>query len=161
MVQSYNMFGPVTIVLLYGVIGVTAARGTMCVFNQFLQPKSHQFCYAIFLVVIAGLYLAFVSYFNVATAWRLESAVVLVFAVISLLGTRFTLVLITGYVLHGVWDLVHELEAHGALSAFPRGQLSTIPLAYGIFCLVFDCYMAVHFYKQRAVWRATRKVVSR
>lgn len=31
------------------------------------------------------------------------------------------------------WDLPHELQAHGAYATFEPGQLTAIPLAYGIF----------------------------
>jgi hypothetical protein len=53
-----------------------------------------------------------------------------------------------------LWDLLHELEAHGAYSAFEPGQLTTIPLAYGIFCAAFDFGIAAYFYKRRAEWGA-------
>ena len=159
MSQGYSMLGFVTIVLLYGVIGVMAAKGTIGVFRKMLAPKSEQFLYAIFLILIAALYLAFVAYFGVATAWRLETAVVFAFAAIGLLGMRLPVALIVGYSLHGLWDLVHELQAHGACLAFEPGQLSAIPLAYGVFCSVFDFYMAAYFYGQRAKWRAAWKAV--
>jgi hypothetical protein len=32
--------------------------------------------------------------------------------------------LIVGYSLHGLWDLLHELQAHGAYSVFEPGQLT-------------------------------------
>ena len=153
------MLGFVTIVLLYGVIGVMAAKGTIGVFRKMLAPKSEQFFYAIFLILIAALYLAFVAYFGVATAWRLETTVVFAFAAIGLLGMRLPVALIVGYSLHGLWDLLHELQAHGACSAFEPGQLSAIPLAYGVFCSVFDFYMAAYFYRRRAKWSAAWKAV--
>ena len=155
--HAHSVFGLVTIVLLYGVIGVMAAKGTIGVFRKLLAPKSEQFLYAIFLIAIAALYLAFVAYFDVPTAWRLETAAVLTFVVIALLGMRLPVALIIGYSLHGLWDMMHELQAHGIWSAFEPGQLSAIPLAYGVFCLAFDFYMAGYFYKQRAEWSAARK----
>ena len=157
--QEHSVFGLVTIVLLYGVIGVMAAKGTIGVFRKIWAPKSEQVFYAIFLILIAAIYLAFVAYFDVATAWRLETAVVLTFVVIAILGMRLPVALIIGYSLHGLWDLLHELQAHGAWSAFEPGQLSAIPLAYGVFCSVFDFYMAWYFYNQRAEWSAARKTV--
>jgi hypothetical protein len=50
-------------------------------------------------------------------------------------GLPFALIL--GYSLHGLWDLLHELQAHGAYSAFEPGQLTPIPLAYGVFLCSF------------------------
>lgn len=79
------------------------------------------------------------------------------FAVISLLGVHLSLALIVGYAVHRLWDLLHELQAHGGYSAFEPGQLTAIPLAYGIFCAAFDFYMAAYFCGRRVEWSAARK----
>jgi hypothetical protein len=73
----------------------------------------------------------------VATAWWLETAVVVAFIAIALPGARLPFFLIIGYSLHGLWDLLHELQARGAYSAFQPGQLTPIPLAYGVFLCGF------------------------
>ena len=85
---------------------------------------------------------------GVATAWRLETDVIVVFVAISLLGARLPLALIIGYSLHGLWDLLHELQVHGAYSVFEPGQLTAIPLGHGVFCAVFDFCMAGYFYPE-------------
>ena len=72
--------------------------------------------------------------------------------VIGLSGVRVPLALIIGYSMHGIWDLLHELQMHGGHSGFEPGQLTTIPLAYGLFCAAFDFYMAAYFYERRAAW---------
>ena len=51
------------------------------------------------------------------------------------------------------------LTAHGVYSAFQPGQLTAIPLAYGVFCAAFDFCMAAYFYARRAEWIAARKAV--
>jgi hypothetical protein len=76
-----------------------------------------------------------------------------------LLGARFPFLLIAGYSLHGLWDLLHELQAHGAYSAFEPGQLTAIPLAYGVFCVAFDFCAAAYFYTRREEWSAARKAI--
>ena len=152
--QGYEMLGFVVIVILYLVIGLMAARGTICIFRKILTPKSEQILYAMFLILVAAIYLAFAAYFRAATAWRLETIVVLAFVAISLLGVRLPYALIVGYSMHGLWDLLHELQAHGAYSAFKPGSLTAIPLAYGVFCAAFDFYMAAYFYGRRAEWNA-------
>jgi hypothetical protein len=157
--QGYSTVGFVAIVILYIVIGVMAAKGTIGVFRKIFAPKSEQIFYAMFLILVAAYYLAFVAYFGEATAWRMETAVVLAFVAIGLLGVRLPIALMVGYSLHGMWDLLHELQAHGAHSAFEPGQLTAIPLAYGVFCAAFDFYMAAYFYGQRAAWNAARKTV--
>ncbi len=152
--QQYSMLGFVVIVILYAVIGLMAARGTICIFRKILSPKSEQIFYAMCLILVAAVYLAFAAYFGAATAWRFETAVVFLFVAIGLLGVRLPSALIVGYSLHGLWDLLHELQAHGAHHAFEPGLLTAIPLAYGIFCAVFDFYMAAYFYRRRAEWSA-------
>jgi hypothetical protein len=89
------------------------------------------------LIMIAAFYLAFAAYFGVASAWRLETAVVVAFVAIALPGASLPFALILGYSLHGLWDLLDELQAHGAYSAFEPGQLTPIPLAYGVFLCSF------------------------
>ena len=157
--QGYTMLGFVVIVILYAVIGLMAAAGAILIARKMLPPKAEQIFYAMFLMMIAAFYLAFAAYFAMATAWRLETAVVVAFAAIGLLGARLPFALIVGYSLHGLWDLLHELQAHGAYSAFQPGQLTAIPLAYGVFCAAFDFCIAAYCYARRAEWIAAWKAV--
>ena len=153
--------GFVVIVILYATIGLLAAVGAIFIVRKFLSPKGEQIFYGVFLVMIAAFYLAFAAYFGAATAWRLETAVVVAFVAVALPGTRLPFVLIVGYSLHGLWDLLDELQAHGAYSAFEPGQLTPIPLAYGVFCAAFDFCMAAYFYARRAEWIAAWKAARR
>jgi len=148
------MLGFVVIVILYAVIGLMAAAGTILIVRKTLTAKAEQIFYAIFLIMIAAFYLAFAAYYGAAGAWRMETGVVVVFAVIGLLGARFPFFLIVGYSLHGLWDLLHELQAHGVRSLFEPSQLTMIPLAYGVFCAAFDFCIAAYSYKRRAEWNA-------
>jgi hypothetical protein len=151
------MLGFVVIMILYPVIGLMAAAGTIFIARKIFAPKAEQIFYAMFLIMIAAFYLAFAAYFGVATAWRLETAVVVAFVAIGLLGRRLPFALIVGYSVHAVWDLLHELQAHGAYSAFGPGQLTAIPLAYGVFCAAFDFCIAAYCYTRRAEWGAASK----
>jgi len=155
--EGYSMLGFVVIVILYAVIGLLAAAGAISIGRKIFAPKAEQIFYAIFLIMIAAFYLAFTAYFGVATAWRLETAAVVAFVAISLLGVRLPFALIAGYSLHGLWDVLHELQAHGAYAAFEPGRLTAIPLAYGVFCLAFDFSVAAYFYTRRAAWNAVRE----
>ena len=169
--QGYKMLGFAVIAVLYVVIGVMAARGTICIFRKIFSPKAEQILYAMFLIMIAALYLAFAAYFGASTAWRVETIAVGVFVAIGLVGMRVPLALIVGFPLHGLWDFLHELQAHGLILAaakdaaagqagapvpthaiFDAGQLTAIPLAYGFFCAAFDFYMAGYFYGRRTEW---------
>ena len=157
---GYSTLGFIVIVILYAVIGLMAAAGAILITRKILTPKAEQIFYAMFLILIAAFYLAFAAYFGVATAWRLETDVIVVFVAVSLLGARLPLALIIGYSLHGLWDLLHELQVHGAYSVFEPGQLTAIPLGYGVFCAAFDFCMAGYFYVRRNEWIAAWKVVS-
>ena len=156
---GYRLLGFVAIAILYSAIGLMAASGVVLIARKILAPKREPIFYAAFLILIASFYLAFAAYFGVATAWRLETIVVLTFVVIGLLGTRLPPALILGYSLHGVWDLLHELQAYGAYSAFGPGHLTPIPLAYGVFCLSFDVCVAAYLYARRPDWSAARKAM--
>ena len=152
--QGYSMLGFFVIVILYAVVGLMAAAGAISITRKILGPRAEQVFYGIFLILVAAFYLAFVAYFGNAAAWQAETATVVVFAVIGLFGVRLPVALIVGYPLHGLWDLVHELQAHGAWSVFEPGQLTAVPLAYGVFCAAFDACIAAYAFTRRAEWGA-------
>jgi hypothetical protein len=154
---EYRVLGFAVIATLYVVVGLMAATGTISIFRRILAPKSEQIFYAAFLIFIAMLYLAFIAYFGTTAALPLEASAVAVFVAIGLVGVRLPFALTIGYAMHGVWDLLHELHAHGGPSVFEPGQLTAIPLAYGLFCAAFDLYMAVYFYRRRSEWNAAWK----
>ena len=108
------------------------------------------------LIPVASVYLAFTSYFGAAAAWSLETAAVLAFAVLGSLGTRWPVALISGYVLHGVRDLLHELHAHGAADVFGGLEATRVPLAYGAFCLTYDVAMAACFIIRSGHWSRSK-----
>jgi hypothetical protein len=158
MEQGYQTLGFVVIVVLYATIGLLAATGFVFLARRWFAPKGEQVFYALFLILVAAFYLAFAAYFHApAAAWKVEGAVVLTFAVMGLAATRLPLVLMAGYALHGVWDLLHEVAAHVGSSAFEPGQLTAIPLAYGVFCVAFDFAMAAYSYTRRGEWAAAWK----
>ena len=73
--HGYSMLGFVVIMILYAVIGLMAAAGTISITRKLLAPKTEQIFYAMFLIMIAAFYLAFAAYFGVASAWRVETEV--------------------------------------------------------------------------------------
>jgi hypothetical protein len=150
----YSMLGFVVIVVLYATVGLLAAVGTISITRKIFGPKAEQFFYGMFLIPIAAFYLAFVAYFGNAATWHVEMAAVLVFAMISVFGVRIPMALIAGYFLHGLWDLLHELQALGAYFGFESVQLTAVPLAYGVFCAAFDICIAGYSYARRAEWDA-------
>ena len=151
--DQYSMLGFLVIVVLYATIGLLAAAGAISITRK-IGPKAEQVLYGLFLVIIAALYLAFVAYFGKATAWRVETAAVVFFALVGLFGVRLPVALVIGYALHGAWDLVHELQAQGAISTYYLGQLTAVPLAYGVFCAALDVCIAAYVFKRSAEWNA-------
>ncbi len=151
--DQYSMLGFLVIVVLYATIGLLAAAGAISITRK-IGPKAEQVLYGLFLVIIAALYLAFVAYFGKATAWRVETAAVVFFALVGLFGVRLPIALVIGYALHGAWDLVHELQAQGAISTYYLGQLTAVPLAYGVFCAALDVCIAAYAFKRRDEWSA-------
>src|SRR5881396_3807635 len=96
------------IIVLYVSVGFLTAAGSVCISKYLFSPKVEQIFFGLFLIAIAGFYLAFTAYFGHEGAWQLETAGVIVFAVFGLFAIRLPVVLIIGYVLHGVWDVLHE-----------------------------------------------------
>jgi hypothetical protein len=84
------------IIVLYAFIGFLAAAGSMCISQKLFSAKAEQIFFALFLIAIAGFYLAFTAYFGDQKAWRFETGGVIVFAVFGLLGVRVPVVLIMG-----------------------------------------------------------------
>ena len=137
------------IITLYAGIGFLAAMGSIFISQKLFSAKGQQIFFALFFIAIAGFYLAFTAYFRDQEAWRLETGAVIVFAVFGILGVRFPVALIIGYCLHGIWDVLHEIHAHGGASAFCGHEMTELPLGYGAFCAAFDLCVATYFYTQR------------
>jgi Family of unknown function (DUF6010) len=142
------------IIVLYVCVGFLAAAGSVCISKKLFSAKVEQSFFALFLIAIAGFYLAFTAYFGHEGAWQLETEGVILFAVFGLVGVRVPVVLIIGYVLHGVWDVLHEIQAHGGGDLFGGQRATDLPLAYGAFCATYDWCMAGYFYTRRGQWRA-------
>ncbi len=149
------------IIILYISIGVVSAIGSIAISKKMFSAKAEQMFFGIFLVLIAVIYLAFTAYFGSGNAWRIEGVAVIIFAVLGILGMRIPVILLLGYALHGVWDLLHELQVHAGVEIDATGTLSDIPLAYGFFCATYDWCMAAYFYTRRDSWNAAWRAPAR
>ena len=145
----------VGILLLYLGIGVLAATGTVTITRQRFSPRTEHLFFALALILIAAIYLVFVDHFQSA-AIRVETWAVMGFAVLGLLGTRFPMLVILGYLAHGGWDLAHEVIAYSSSDLRSRLTLTPIPLAYGAFCAAFDWCIAGYVHGRRHQWRDRR-----
>jgi hypothetical protein len=150
--ERREMALPVIIALYIG-IGLMSAAGSVAIAKKVFSAKAEQIFFGLFLVPIAGFYLAFTAHFGTEGAWRLETGAVAVFAVLGVWGSRVPVVLMLGYVLHGLWDLLHELHAHAGVD-FDTSTVTEIPLAYGAFCATYDWCMAAYFYTRYRQWSA-------
>jgi membrane protease YdiL (CAAX protease family) len=131
--SSSQFVGGLVVALLYTVIGVLGAIGSILVFRQIFQGRWEQIFS--FLVVIAAFYLSFAAYFGASThAWRTELTGVAVFLVCAVGGLFFRPVIAVGYVMHGLWDLSHCLSG----SSLAGLSMTETPLGYGIFCSTYD-----------------------
>ena len=153
MTESSSTVGFVVILIWYAVIGLLATAGSVAVTQKFFPGRSEQIFYGALLVPIAGYYLACAAYFANVSSWRIELIGVIAFSVLGIVGTRYAMVLIFGYSLHGIWDALHELAGHSGFSPFGSGELTAIPLAYGVFCAAFDIAIAAYFVRRKQFWK--------
>jgi hypothetical protein len=147
-----STIGFVLILILYFTVGLAGAAGCIAVTRTYLRPRWEQVFYAAFLIVIAVAYLAFTAYFRADGAWPLETRAVIAFSVLALIGMRVPAALILAYPLHGIWDVLHELQIHGGYAAFDGDTSTPVPLAYGALCAAYDFAMAGYFVHRRKVW---------
>jgi hypothetical protein len=65
--SSSQFIGGLVVALLYVVIGLLSAIGSIAVFRRIFQGRWEQIFWASFLVVIAAFYLSFAAYFEAST----------------------------------------------------------------------------------------------
>ena len=85
--SSSQLIGGLAMAMLYAVIGVLGAVGSILVFRRIFQGRWEQIFWALFLLVIAAFYLSFAAYFGASThAWQTEIGGVAVFLVFAVGG---------------------------------------------------------------------------
>src|SRR5438477_12272569 len=154
MESTSSAIGLIVIVALYVTMGVMSAAGSVYIAKLIFSAKLEQIFFGLFLIPIAGFYLAFTAYLGDKDAWRVEATAVAVFAVFGLVGVRVSSALIVGYLLHGIWDAVHEFNALTGGSLLGPCRTTSVPLGYGFFCATYDFLMAIYFYSRSDQWRA-------
>ena len=69
--SSSQFIGGLIVALLYVVIGLLSAIGSILIFRRIFQGRWEQIFWASFLIVIAAFYLSFAAYFGASThAWH-------------------------------------------------------------------------------------------
>jgi hypothetical protein len=153
--SSSQLIGGLVVALLYAVVGLLGAIGSILVFRRMFQGRWEQIFWTAFLVVIAAFYLSFAAYFGASThAWQTEVSGVAVFLVFAVGGLFSRSAIAVGYVIHGLWDLSHCLSG----SSLAGLSITEIPLGYGIFCSAFDFVVASYLMISDTAWREPGKV---
>ena len=147
--SSSQFIGGLVVALLYVVIGVLGAIGSILVFRRVFQGRWEQIFWASFLLMIAAFYLSFAAYFEASThAWQTEIVGVCIFLVFAVGGLFSRSAIAVGYVMHGLWDLSHCLSA----SSLAGLSMTETPLGYGIFCSTFDFVVAYYLVISDSAW---------
>ena len=147
--SSSQFIGGLVVAMLYAVIGVLGAVGSILVFRRIFQGRWEQIFWALFLLVIAAFYLSFAAYFGASThAWQTETLGVAVFLVFAVGGLFSRSAIAVGYVMHGLWDLSHCLSG----SSLAGLSITEIPLGYGIFCSSYDFVVASYLIISDSAW---------
>jgi hypothetical protein len=152
--SSSQFIGGLVITVLYLVIGLLSAIGSILIFRRVFQGRWEQIFWALFLVVIAAFYLSFAAFFGASThAWQTEVIAVAVFVACAVGGLFFRSAIAVGYVMHGLWDLSHCLSG----SSLSGLSITEIPLGYGIFCSTYDFTVACYLMITDTTWHVPGK----
>jgi hypothetical protein len=147
--STSQLIGGVVVAVLYVVVGLLAAIGSILVFRRIFQGRWEQIFWASFLLVIAAFYLSFAAYFGAgAHAWRTEITGVVVFLVFAIGGLFSRSAIALGYVMHGLWDLSHCLSG----TSLAGLSMTQTPLGYGLFCSSYDFAVAYYLMISDTAW---------
>src|SRR6476660_5372357 len=140
--SSSKFIGGLIVAMLYVVIGLLSAVGSILVFRRIFQGRWEQIFWTSFLVVIAAFYLSFAAYFGAsAHAWQTELVGVAVFLACALGGLLSRSAVALGYVMHGLWDDLSHCLSGSLLAGL---AITEIPLGYGIVCATYDFVVACY-----------------
>src|SRR5262245_1798030 len=152
--SSSQFIGGLVVAMLYVVIGLFSAIGSIFVFRRIFQGRWEQIFWASWLVVIAAFYLTFAAYFGASIhAWQTEVVAVAVLLVCAVGGLFFRAAIALGYVIHGLWDLSHCLSG----SSLAGLSITEIPLGYALFCSTYDFVVAYYLMISDSAWHASGK----
>jgi hypothetical protein len=145
--SSSQFIGGLVVAILYAVIGLLGAIGSIVVFRRIFQGRWEQIFWAF--------YLSFAAYFGASThVWQTEVIGVAVFLVCAVGGLFSRLAIAVGYVMHGLWDLIHCLSG----ASLAGLSITETPLGYGIFCSTYDFVVAVYLMTGDGAWHQPGKL---
>ena len=146
-----RFIGGLVVALLYAVIGLLSAFGSIVVFRRIFHGRWEQIFWTSFLVVIAAFYLSFAAYFQASThAWQTEVVGVAVFLACAVGGLFSRPAIAIGYVMHGLWDLSHCLSG-ASLAGLSMTEIPT-GLRYLLLDIRFYGGVLSHDQRHRMAW---------
>ena len=155
--SSSQFIGGLVVALLYMVIGLLGAIGSILIFRRIFRGRWEQIFWTSFLVVIAAFYLSFAAYFGASThVWQTEVVGVAVFLVCAVVGLFSRSAIAVGYVMHGLWDTLFHCLSGSSLAGL---SITEIPLGYGIFCSTYDVTVACYLLISDTAWHKSGKFV--
>lgn len=144
-----QFLGGFIILVLYIIVGLLAAAGSILVFQRVFTGQWEQMFWASFLVAIAAFYLSFAAYYQISVAaWQTELIGVVIFLGVAFGGLFSRQAIGFGYLAHGLWDLIHSLMGVNFAGLF----LTEIPLGYGVFCATFDFTVVYYILTSTSGW---------
>src|SRR5215510_9949832 len=147
--SSSQFIGGLVVALLYVVIGLLSAIGSIVVFRRIFQGRWEQIFWSSFLVAIAAFYLSFAAYFGAqAKAWQTELVFVALILACAVSGLFYRPAIAFGFAMHGLWDIAHSLF-DSSLFGLPTTE---IPVGYGMLCLTFDLTVAGYLMMSDTDW---------
>src|SRR5262245_24716352 len=100
--SSSQLVGGFVVGMLYAVIGVLSAIGSIVVFRRIFQGRWEQIFWSSFLVAIAAFYLSFAAYFEAQVeAWQTELVFVAVICACAVSGLFYRPAIALGFAMHG------------------------------------------------------------
>ena len=152
--SSSQLVGGFVVGMLYAVIGVLSAIGSIVVFRRIFQGRWEQIFWSSFLVAIAAFYLSFAAYFGAqAKAWQTELVFVALILACAVCGLFYRPAIAFGFAMHGLWDIAHSLFG-SSLFGLPTTE---IPVGYGMLCLTFDLTVAGYLMMSDTAWHESGK----
>ena len=131
---------------------VVALPLTIVPMQKFIRPRNQKMYFCLSLIPIALFYVGFSYYYGNLAALYAEIVAVIIFVVFALLGQLMaTRIIAYGYILHGIWDLLHEMFIAGFGVDIPWSE---VPPGYAAFCLVYDLIIAAYVFKNWQAWDA-------
>ena len=129
---------------------VIAIPGTIMPVRRFLSLRGEKMFFSLTLIPIALFYIGFSYYYGDLSALHAEIVGLIIFTVLALLAQFLaTWILVYAYVVHALWDLLHEVYVAGIGGVIPWTE---VPAGYAAFCLAYDLIIAFYVYKRIPHW---------